>query len=178
MARKISLGSAPKGQNVEKLFWTLPANTSVVAKILVDSDHVIEGYFCQKGDIIWANTGNDALNKSLEVEPRFSILLPCSVKTAKGKEYKVIRGPQSVSKQIDALSINQDIQGLIVTIKREDGRFAKYTVTTEGRRAAVTENQEELVADILANIRTPANDDEVLSWFKPVSNVQFKEEDL
>jgi len=172
MTRKISLGKAPKNAaTVDKLFWTIPSNSTVTAKILVDADHLVDGYFCQHNGKLWAYSGDeDPCHDLQDVEPRFSILLPCLIKTPTGKEFKVIRGPQAIAKQIESLATTNNLRGLLVTITRKDERFAKYTVTPTGQRAKVEEDQDELVADILSKIKQ-GDSREIAEWLGINKNI-------
>lgn len=174
--RKITLGKAPKGmEQKEKAFWTIPANTKVIAKVLVDIEHVVEGFFCQYGDKLWAYCGDDDPCHKLGIEPRFSILLPCIVKIGNTKELKVIRGPQGLSKQIEALAITKDLRGLLIELQRKDDKWARYTVTPTGQRATVEEDQDQLVQDILSKIKQGTSA-EIAAWLG--INTKVEEEDL
>jgi len=176
MAKRINIGKVPQGkEEAEKFLWTIPANTTVTAKILVDEDHLIESHLCQHNGKTWAYTGKGDPCEKLGVEPRFSVLVPCSVKTSSGKTYRVVRGPKAISNQLSALALNHDLRGLVVTIERKDDRFAKYTIKPTGQKAAVEEDQDILVADILEHIKQ-GTADEVAQWLG--INTTFTEEEL
>jgi hypothetical protein len=156
MSIKIGLGAT--ASNDEKFLWTMPSNTTITAKILVDSDHIITGDFCQlkhNGTVItWAFSGNTDPGVELDINPRFCVVVPMLVKI--GSEQKVLRnfrGPKQIQRQIEAISYGIDtLRGAIVDITRKDGEFASYTLRYTGKHAKTSEDQDQIVAQIVDQI--------------------------
>lgn len=120
--------------------WTVPADSTVRAKILVDSDHVISGDFCSyapngKDEVMWVYTGDDDPCHELNISPRFSIVIPMLVRLGSEKVIKNVRLPRSCDRKIDALiATHGTIHNLIITITRDDsGQWSEYTLLGTAR---------------------------------------------
>lgn len=185
----VKIGLSASDLQSDKLFYTIPSNTTITGQIVVGIDQIISGHFChlKKGDseLVWAYSGDgDPSDKMDNVYPKFSVVVPAIIKEGTEKNLRYIRGPKQFQNQLIAINSRLgNIENLIVKFERKDGdSFAKYSITPTGKRAKPSGyNSEEVLKELMGEFfqGTP---EEILEWLdgqiELPSLIDFETEEL
>lgn len=151
MGRKLAVGKKAfsmlaVGDENARLLWTVPANTTFIAQILCGQESIISGDFCHyyvsdSKELVWVHTGKGDPCEKLDVQPRFSLIIPMLIKV--GDDEKVqrnVRFPKSVGRKLESLMLSSDsIRNLVVKVTRDDtGQWASYNIESTGKMARAT----------------------------------------
>lgn len=183
----IKIGLTESDLQAGTLMYTIPSDSEIDAQIVVDIEHIVSGTFChmKKGDeeLVWAYAGDQDPAHSLDIRPRFSVIVPSVVKEGDKKVVRYIRGPKQFLKQLLSLERRFDtIKGLRVKFIREDKDWVRYTISPTGKRAATDEfDQDEILQDFMDNVfqGTPS---EIMDWLgdagPKIDLSEFKTEEI
>lgn len=172
MAIKVGLSEADVQTG---LLFTIPPNSVIDAQIVIDIDHVISGTFCHykvgEKEIIWAYSGESDPCHSLDISPRFSVIVPAILKQNKKKSLQYVRGPKQFQRALLTLDNRfGSIKGLLVKFGRKDDKFAHYSIEPTGKTAPLDDHdQDEIIETILDDIYSGTSE-EIAEWLESILN--------
>lgn len=174
----MQVGIKPTASN--KFIFSLPKNSSIVAKILVNSDHIITGDVCTYGNYAWEYTGDKDIIHELGGAPRWMAIVP--VHTRIDGEIKLIhlRLPRTAVNTLTSLSGSTGLRGRVFEIKRIDEggeKFTNYQIIDKNKISAVDGSEDELVNSIVEEI-TKRSQDEIRKLISGKKSGKLEEEIL
>lgn len=174
----MQIGVKPKAQN--KLLFSLSKNTSIVVKILVNSDHIITGDVCTFGDIVWEYTGEKDPIHELNGSPRWMAIVPAHTRIDGEIKLINLRLPKTALNQLMSFSGSTGLRGRVFEIKRVDEggeKFTAYQVIDKNKISQVEEDEDFLVKSIVEKI-TQHGPEDIKKLISGSKNKKFEEEVL
>lgn len=129
----------------ESMFYSVPGDTVVEVKALIDADEIVSVEQCALWAIkpapIWVFIGEEDPSKLFNLRPGYRAFLPVVVKIDGKQEVRLWSMPLGVHRQMAEIDeAVGGIKGMIIRVKREGaGLTTRYSIVPTGRKVAVTE---------------------------------------
>lgn len=149
----IKVGYTQSG--AEKFLYSIPKNTTIRAKVLVNPDGIISGEICTHGPHVWAYSGPTDPIHGLDGQPRWMAIVPVVAKVANKKVRLNLRLPKSAADALVTFANEKGLRGRVFDFKRDDGdgkSFVRYSVVDCFSFSEVEESEEDIINEVLAGI--------------------------